>query len=119
MEPETRKEKRSISESTTTLPALTNVISQDSTQIIQKGQPVTPIDKLDHLIQAMAKEERNKQEGGHKRVKCDWFELFEEIQTFNDKHTYQKIKEIGDGTYSRVISATNKETGEVVAIKKL
>jgi len=113
---ETRKAKRNRSESTATLSTLTNVIAQDS-QISK--ELITPKDKLNQLIQSMGKDEKNKQEGGYKRVKCDWFESFEEIQLFNDKKKYEKIKEIGDGTYSRVISAKNKETGELVAIKKL
>jgi len=117
METEARKGKRQRTESTT-LPALTNGIARDLNQK-PKEQPLTPKENLDHLIQAMGREEKNKQEGGYKRVKCDWFESFEEIQAFNDKKKYQKIKEIGDGTYSRVISAANKETGELVAIKKL
>ncbi len=32
---------------------------------------------------------------------------------------YQQLKTIGDGTYGSVIKATNKRTGEIVAIKKM
>jgi len=32
---------------------------------------------------------------------------------------YQTLKTIGDGTYGSVIKATNKVTGEIVAIKKM
>ena len=32
---------------------------------------------------------------------------------------YQIVKVIGDGTYGSVIKAANKQTGEIVAIKKM
>jgi serine/threonine protein kinase len=107
--------KRSRPTSNTPSPTLTNG-TRDSCEISTEQ---TPKDKLDQLIQSLALEEKNKQEGGHKRVKTDWFESFEEVQSYNDKSKYEKIKEIGDGTYSRVISAKNRETGDLVAIKKL
>jgi hypothetical protein len=43
-----------------------------------------------------------------KRRKCDWLELLQNIAPFNDKRGYERIKEIGDGTFSRVISARKK-----------
>lgn len=43
-----------------------------------------------------------------KRRKCDWLELLRNIAPFNDKSGYERIKEIGDGTFSRVISARKK-----------
>jgi serine/threonine protein kinase len=113
---ETKNLKRSRPTSPNTpSPTLTNG-TRDS---CEKTMEQTPKDKLDQLIQSLAIEEKKKQEGGHKRVKCDWFESFEEVQSYNDKSKYEKIKEIGDGTYSRVISAKNRETEELVAIKKL
>ena len=33
-------------------------------------------------------------------------------------HRYQVAEKLGDGTYGEVLRATNKQSGEVVAIKR-
>ena len=38
---------------------------------------------------------------------------------FNSMEKFQIVKNLGDGTYGTVVEAINKETNEIVAIKKM
>jgi len=93
--------------------------SVPSNEIISLSNDPTTLEKFIRLMQLMSQEEQNRKQGSHKRVKSDWLGMFLSLHQFNDKRGYEKLKEIGDGTYSRVVSARKKDTGELVAIKKL
>jgi hypothetical protein len=83
-------------------------LDKNSVKCIALTKDSTILDKFIRLVQLMSKEEKMKNEGGYKRLKCDWLNLFLNTNHFNDKHSYEKIREIGDGTFSRVISAKKK-----------
>eukprot|EP00960_Hanusia_phi_P022868 675729-Hanusia_phi.AAC.1 len=38
---------------------------------------------------------------------------------FSSMHRYQIAKRLGDGTYGEVVRAINKQSGEVVAVKRM
>lgn len=92
--------------------------SPESEALVVTG--ATPVEKLTSLLALKQKEEAQQAtQQVKKKIKRDWLGLLNNILVMREPSAFKKVKYLDDGSFSRVFSAKNQETGEIVAIKKL
>jgi len=80
---------------------------------------LTPLERISKLVRLKSEDERKIRERLPERIQCTWLDLFLRVDKFREKSIYERIDYLGAGTFSKVVSAKNKENGELVAIKNI